>query len=178
MPRRAKDYSRSCVYEIRCKDTTIHDIYIGSTSIFNTRKCLHRQCCTNIKNPAYNLHVYAKIRELGGWDAFEMIPLQWYNCDSQEELLIKERAWYDRKISFVSLNKSVPYTTSEEKTQKRKDLYQINKQKVAQYYQNKVKNVKTSCICCGVDVISAGFKVHCQSYKHLNNNSRHKAVEL
>jgi len=72
-----RDYSNACVYKIICKDLSIADMYIGSTINFKNRGYLHKSCCVNKNNKAYNYKVYKFIRDNGGWENWEMIKI----CD-------------------------------------------------------------------------------------------------
>ena len=54
MPRLPIDYSRSVLYKITCRDKTIPDVYVGSTTDFSKRKNRHKTNCNNPKNKMYN----------------------------------------------------------------------------------------------------------------------------
>ena len=51
------NYTESMIYKLCCKDTTIEEIYIGSTTNFNRRKAEHKQVCNNTNKYGYNIKV-------------------------------------------------------------------------------------------------------------------------
>ena len=42
MPRQPINYDNTCFYKIVCKNLDIHDIYVGHTTDFTTRKLHHK----------------------------------------------------------------------------------------------------------------------------------------
>ena len=68
------DYSNACIYKICCKDLSVKDVYVGSTTNF-VQRCQrrrdHKAVCNNEKGRDYNYYVYQFIRENGGWDNWE-----------------------------------------------------------------------------------------------------------
>ena len=60
------NYEKCVMYKIICNDTTIKDIYVGSTCNFTRRKCGHKSDCNNANTSRYNLKVYQFIRTNGG----------------------------------------------------------------------------------------------------------------
>ena len=70
-------YSKACIYKIICKDASITDIYIGSTTNFKNRGYTHKACCNNPNSKKYNYKVYKFIRDNGGWENWQMIKI----CD-------------------------------------------------------------------------------------------------
>ena len=71
MPKVPMDYSKSVIYKICCRDKSITDVYIGSTTNFIKRKTLHKYNCTNEKSKGYNRYVYGFIRENCGMNISE-----------------------------------------------------------------------------------------------------------
>ena len=78
-------------YEIVCKDENIEHLYVGSTKNFRNRKWQHKQCCENENNKSYDKQLYQLIRENGGWDNFEMKPLEVSECESITHARIREQ---------------------------------------------------------------------------------------
>ncbi len=113
MPRKAKDYSKSCVYVIRCKNQDIKEIYIGSTCNFTNRKGGHKKCVCDTRQASYYSPVYKYIRNTGGWDNWEMLKLETCNCDSYEELCLREKYYFD--LLKPTLNHNRPIINKEEK---------------------------------------------------------------
>ena len=58
MPRLPIDYSNAVIYKLSCKDKSITEIYIGSTTNFTKRKYEHKKICNNPNNQKYNNQKY------------------------------------------------------------------------------------------------------------------------
>ena len=58
MPKNEIDYSNTIIYKIVCKDEKISDLYVGHTTNFVKRKCLHKNSCNNLNN---KLKIYQKM---------------------------------------------------------------------------------------------------------------------
>ena len=54
MPRLPIDYSNAVIYKLSCKDKSITEIYIGSTTHFTNRKNQHKTSCNNSNNKVEN----------------------------------------------------------------------------------------------------------------------------
>jgi hypothetical protein len=104
MPKNEIDYSNTIIYKIICKDEKISDVYVGHTTNFVKRKCLHKNSCNNLNN---KLKIYNIIRENGGWDNWDMIEIARYNCNDNREARIKEQEHYD--LLKATLNSCPPY---------------------------------------------------------------------
>ena len=112
MPKVEMDYSKTIIYKLVCKDINITDIYIGHTTNFTKRKNQHKSNCNNPNSKNYNLFVYKFIRNNGGWENFNMIEIEKYNCNDKLEACKRERHWIEELKSI--LNKYIPSRTSEE----------------------------------------------------------------
>ena len=141
------NYQDSFIYKICCKDLTIQDIYIGSTTNFKQRKRQHKNCCTKEGNLHYNERKYKFIRDNGGWENWDMILIKNVSCESRLELNRIERECYEEYKP--TLNNQVPSRSKDEycKTEFKKNIdksyYQKNKEKIKKrrlerYYLNKV----------------------------------------
>ena len=173
-----RDYSKSIIYKLCCKDPNITDIYIGSTINFKKRKYDHKWNCNNNieKNKKYNLKIYKFIRDNGGFENWTMIMLEQYNCNNKKELQSRERYWIEELKS--SLNSEIPTRTKQEYYEDYKDKilekqkqYRLeNKDKIKQHYINnkdkklEYKNQKVNC-----DI--------CNSIVNRNNLARHKKTD-
>ena len=127
------NYQDSFIYKICCKDLTIQDIYIGSTTNFKQRKRQHKNCCTKEGNSHYNVNVYKFIRDNGGWENWDMILIKNVNCESRLELNKIERECYEEYKP--TLNNQVPSRSKKEYKKKfgkelDKSYYQKNKEKL------------------------------------------------
>lgn len=90
MPRLAIDYSNAVIYKLSCKNKSITEIYIGSTTNFTKRKYQHKHSCINTNNPSYIFQKYKFIRENGGWENWEMIEIEKFPCKTSRELSKRE----------------------------------------------------------------------------------------
>jgi hypothetical protein len=151
------DYSKGYIYKIVCKDSSVRDIYVGS-STDSYRKSKHKSACNNTNSEHYNLKVYKFIREHGGWDNWEMVELYKYPCNYKSELEQEECwAWDKYSYYYEMLNDRKPYQTEAERIaylkQKSKEWHQNNLEKARtvankRYHDNKEElNTPTLCEC-------------------------------
>ena len=136
------NYSNSVIYKIVCNNKSIHDMYIGSTCSFISRKAQHKTCCNNANSTNHNLKVYKCIRGLGGWDAWSMIPILQYPCESKMALHIKEREVMESYNA--TLNSQSAYISDEERAEKQK----IFKKKWDDANSVKIKKNRSEKITC------------------------------
>jgi len=143
------DYSKGLIYKLCCKDATIEDIYIGSTTNFTKRKHKHKYDCYNLnKIKTYNRILYKCIRENGGFENWDMILIEFYSCNNKKELEAKERKYIEELKP--TLNFTIPTRTKEEWYQhnkytiieRQKHYYENNKDKKKQYHKEYQLNHK------------------------------------
>ena len=84
-------YDQSIIYKLRCKDTNITEIYVGSTTNFKHRKYCHKSRCNSVTLKGYNLKVYKFIRDNGGFENWCMIEIEKYNAIDKRDLEKRER---------------------------------------------------------------------------------------
>ena len=132
-------YQNGSIYKLCCKDTTITDIYVGSTCNFTKRKWSHKNACNHEKQNAHNYYIYQFIRDHGGWDNWEMIELIKYQCNTKRELELKEREYLE--LHGGTLKKTIPTRSKEEssKIYRKKYKKEINEKMKARYQANKEK---------------------------------------
>ena len=123
------DYQKGIIYKLCCKDVDINDEYVGSTVDFIQRRYRHKSNCTNENSSSFNLYVYQKIREYGGWNNWNMIEVERYPTTDRRALETRERYWIKKLQS--SLNKSIPTRTKKEYN---KDNQKIIAEKQQEYY--------------------------------------------
>lgn len=156
------NYSNSVIYKIVCNNKSIHDMYIGSTCSFISRKAQHKGACNNPTSKKYNYKLYKCIRGLGGWSHWSMIPILEYPCESKMALHIKEREVMD--TYNATLNSQSAYNTDEEKAEKLKILKKQwvldNPDKIKKY-----KYKKITCEC-GSKVCRSVMARHRKTTKH------------
>jgi alpha-galactosidase/6-phospho-beta-glucosidase family protein len=106
--------------------------------------------------------VYSTIRDNGGWDNWEMIEIEKYNCNDSNEATARERHWYE--TLQAKLNMIYPNRTHKE-YYKEYCFNNRNKEllRKKQYRDNNKEKRYQKCTCeiCGKD------------YTH-NHKSRHE----
>lgn len=107
---------KGIIYKIVSNDTKIEDFYVGST--FQELRCHkneHKTQCHNKKRNNYNVKVYEFIHNNGGFDAWDLVEIEVYEFDDQQELRTRERHWIENLKP--SLNSRIPCQTKKEKKQ-------------------------------------------------------------
>ena len=145
MPKVEIDYTQTTIYKICCNDTSITDIYVGSTTNFANRKYGHKTSCNTSTTPNHNLNVYKFIRTNGGWNNWSMLQIENIKCKDKREALIREKYWIE--ILKPKLNINNPYTSVEEKVVQKHDWYEDNKDYILEkaknnYEENKEQKIK------------------------------------
>ena len=171
-------FSNSCIYKIVCKDTTITECYVGSTTDFKIRKYKHKTSCNNVNCRKYNLKVYKFIRENGGFNNFEFIKIKNYECCSKVELEKEERKYIE--LNGCELNTQIParnnkewYIDNKEKIKENNKKYRENnlekiKERQKKYYlDNKEKNNKKFKCDCGCVYQYKCKARHFKTIKHI-----------
>jgi len=129
------NYKNSIIYKICCKDPTIKEIYVGSTTNFKRRKNEHKASCNNPKKN--NSNVYKFINLNGGFNNWDMVLIEKFECNEKLELLKRER--YYLELLEATLNRDVPSRSKKEYTkdykEKNKDI--INEKAREKYNENK-----------------------------------------
>jgi hypothetical protein len=115
-----KDYSKTVLYKIVCKDTNINDLYIGHTTNIIQRRYEHKSTCNNEKSKSYNLKVYQFIRNNGGWINWTLIQIEYFPCENINEARIRERYWIEELKS--SLNSDIPGRSKKEYSKDNKEI--------------------------------------------------------
>jgi hypothetical protein len=148
------NYSQSSIYKICCLDTSITDIYVGSTTNFNKRKHSHKSAY-NSSIPKYSkLKVYNFIRENGGWENWSMVEIKKFNCNDKRELYTEEMKIMIEHKSTLNSFQSI--TTKDE----RKEKMRLQSQKFRDNNPEKIRlqnqksyekgKIKISCECGGL----------------------------
>ena len=170
-------YQNSIIYKLcHQNDLENKNIYVGSTTNFRNRKCQHKTNCNNENNKLYNYFVYQFIRKNGGWDEWQMIPIEVFPCNDKKELQVKER--HHIEILKPKLNKQIP-------TRNKAEYYEDNIEKIKEYQKeyyndniNKIKEqqkinseIKIICSHCEVKIRKTNLKRHQQSKKCLGKQN-------
>ena len=170
-------YQNGVIYKLcHCNDLENESIYVGSTTNFRTRKNRHKNRCNNIKDKSYNFTVYQFIRDNGGWDEWQMIPIEVFPCNDKKELEARER--YHIELLKSKLNKKIPGRTKKEYNEDNKEhLKKIKKEYQEGYYKNYYETnkqqmkekAKEKVICehCGFESRKNHLKRHQKTKKYL-----------
>ena len=179
-------YGKSVIYKIFCKDENIKECYVGSTIDLNLIKSIHKNMCNNEKSVGYNYPVYRFIRDNGGFDNWNFLILENYPCRNKEQLLFKERYWFEKLGPMLNerypvrsedenkeYNKQYREKNIEKEKERRKQYYEVNKEKEKQYYEKNREKIlekgkeKVECPC-GSIVNRSSLSQHKKSQKHQN----------
>ena len=137
------NFENSVIYKLCCKDPTIKEVYVGSTTNFRKRKNQHKECCTNVNSKKHAYPVYNYIRENGGWENWDMVQVAEVNPKDKRELHATERQYVERL--GATLNRQVP-------TKTRKQYYDDHKSeiidRVKKYYQDHKAERRAYFGCC------------------------------
>lgn len=107
------------MYRISVGDYT----YIGSTKDFKQRKQAHKKRYSNPNMRDYHEKKYQIIREAGGWDKCEMVPIEEFECDTLLDARIREEHW--RIYYQANMNSKRAHRTEEERINQLKELAKI-----------------------------------------------------
>ena len=124
MPPKAMDFSKTQIYKIACKDLTVKDIYVGSTTNVVKRRAAHKKDCTNENGKTYNLRVYRFIREHGGFENWDVVVVEQFPCENDEIKRTRERHWCEQL--GATLNSIRPIITEQETRDYQKVYYTDN----------------------------------------------------
>ena len=144
------NYQEGLIYKIAHRYSPY--VYIGSTTNFNRRKYEHKHHCINENSEKYNHKIYKTIRELGGWDNFEMVLVAKCPCDDKKELHAKEFEY--QQLFDVNMNTydAVP-----------------DPQYFIKYREKNKKYILEKIECeCGCFCVRSQMARHRRSQRHLN----------
>lgn len=151
------------IYRISVADYT----YIGSTKDFKQRKIEHKSACSNINSKSHNCKVYQIVRENGGWENCEIIPIEEYECENNIQAHIREEYWrreYDAKMNTYKAHRTDKEIHSY-KVNMCKEWYEKNKLVVLETLKEKQKE-KITCECGSV-ICKVDKHKHLKTKKHL-----------
>ena len=152
------------VYIIRCKDKSITDCYIGSTTDMYNREKNHRNKWNDINYRSYKYKVYQFIRDNGGWDNWEMKKI--FDVEDDTPLADWEQYYIDfmkPTLNEINANRSML------KQKKKEYLIKWRKDNPLKYIeQNKRSNIRLNCDVCGEEM----------NKKHLLRHKRRKHLGI
>jgi len=167
---RPQDFSKSIIYNIRHMESK-EVVYVGSTTNFSQRKTKHKYKYN--KGEYFTYPIYCHIRDNGGFDCFEVIPIKSLKLRNKTELLIAEQEEIDKHRTLVNSRKA--HMTIEQKridhNERNKKWYENNTEKHKKYYQEHKENINekqkqtVKCPICNSAITRRNLKTHQRSKK-------------
>lgn len=141
------NYENTIIYKIVCRDTNIKNFYIGHTTNFTRRKCMHKKATTNQNRRDYNRILYETIRNNGGFENWQMVEIKKICCNDKREAEKHEREAIEELKP--DLNITCPIRKSEGKinyilkhSKKYKECEAIRDEEEARQNEEKMKILK------------------------------------
>ena len=175
---RKQDFNNSIIYHIRHMESK-EVVYVGSTTQFPQRKTAHKYDYNHEERKQFTIPIYCHIRDNGGFDCFEVIPIQSLKLENKTQLLIAEQEEIDRHRTLVNRQKAHMTIEERKEHQKKYDKQYREEHKeefkkyIKQYYQEHKENINESIMCpiCNSIVTRRNLKRHQRTKKcqeHLN----------
>lgn len=143
MPKALTDYNTAVIYRIVCRDLSITDTYVGSTTHLDQRRRQHKKSCRDPSDKDYSLPVHAFIRSHGNFDNWDVVLVESYPCANKELLHARERFHLEQLRATLNIRGSAAKTKGEP------------------------KNDRVVEICgCGASVCHAGIGPHRKGKRH------------
>ena len=170
------------MYKLVCKDVDATEVYVGSSTSLRNRRACHKSRCNNKNDKCYNFPVYQYIRENGGWQNWDLLPIERVEFDFRFELQDRER--HHIEALHATLNSKVPNRNKAEYYQDNKEEIKAQKKEYRQNHKEEIKarnkqyrqdnkeeiNQKHDCPC-------GGRYTHHHKTKHLKTEL-HRNYEL
>jgi len=137
-------------------------IYIGSTGDFKQRKVEHKRCFFNATRKEHNLKLYQTIRENGGWECAEIVPIEEYECETKTQAHIREEYW--RREYNAQMNTRRAHLTREERIDYFRD-YATEYNAAHREELNNYAREKIQCEC-GMTYCRGSKSSHLKTKKH------------
>jgi len=169
---RTQNFTKSIIYHIRDIESK-EIVYVGSTTNFPQRKSAHKYSYNHEEAIHFTYPIYCHIRNNGGFNCFEIIPIKSLKLENKTQLLIVEQEEIDKHCTLVNRNKA--HMTIEERKEHDKQYREEHKEEfkkyLKQYYQKNKENLNESIKCpiCNSATLRRHLKRHqltkkCQEY--------------
>lgn len=142
LEKKQRDYSKSIIYKISCKDLTISFTYIGSTSNFYNRKALHKSDYYNVSSPRYKLPIYEFMRNNGDFNNFVIVLIEEFCCENKRQLEQREQYW--KEIYGDNIGKRSAFLSPEKKIELNKQYYEEHKEEIKKQKRDEYAKDKSS----------------------------------
>ena len=130
---RTQDFTNSVIYHIRHMESK-EVVYVGSTTNFSQRKGAHKHYW-NKEGKNFTSPIYCHIRDNGGFECFEVIPIKSLKLRNKTELLIAEQEEMDKHRTLANRNKA-HMTIEEHKEYQKQYTKQYHEEHKAERNQN------------------------------------------
>jgi len=166
MPKVDIDYSKTIIYKICFND---QPIYIGSTTNFIKRKNQHKYNSINKNCP-----LYKTIRDYGGFEKFQMLPIEEFKCKNKIQAVIREQHYINELKPSLNINRAFTGITDTNNYAKQyKEIFKqelLEKKKI--YYDQNKDEINKICNCeCGRTYTHCHKSRHMKSKLHLRGLS-------
>jgi hypothetical protein len=163
-----KDYTKGKIYKIVATTNEEHKPYVGSTiqKLLSQRFSSHRHKYKLWKEGKYNKTSSFELFEKFGIDNCQIILIENYPCNSNDELFSRERYWFD-KLNVC--NKYRPKLSEKEIDNRTREIYQKAKQKDPNHCKTIYSMVSHKVTCdCGKTMTKASLLRHQKSKIHMD----------
>lgn len=130
------------IYEIRCKDPEVKELYIGSTTNLIQRLNSHKTAVNNPSNAQHDYKVYKTIRENGGWNNWEAKELEKLENVTKIEARMREEELSNKMGATLNMWKAFR-TQDQAKAYYSKDSewYKANHERSKNRYKNMCQKI-------------------------------------
>ena len=99
-----RNYAKTIIYTIQCKDPNITETYASYTTNLISRRRDHKSECNNPNDSNYNSYHYRFIRENGGWDNWEVICQYNYPCENKAQSILEKKRFIIKNNCNLNTN--------------------------------------------------------------------------
>ena len=173
---RKQDFTKSVIYHIRHMESK-EVVYVGSTTQFPQRKASHKYSYNKEEGKDFTYPIYCHIRDNGGFNCFEIIPIKSLKLENKTELLIAEQEEMDRHRTLVNGQKA--HTTIEDRKQYDKQYNEEHKEEHKQYnkqYYQENKENKKLYYQENKEIIKEERKEYYQENKEIINEKQKQSI--
>ena len=113
-------------YKIVCKDSDVKKIYVGKTKDLKSRIACHKSKCN-----FSDIKLYQHIRQLGGWENWELSLFHKCICDEPTSVYIEVaiiKQFKDEGFEMLNCQLPINYPTQKYNVSKCKEHYAIKKE--------------------------------------------------
>ena len=101
------NYNNTVIYKLICKDTTVNEIYVGSTVKVPQNRYSEHRSVRKSDSPDAKTKVYKFIRANGGMDNWELEVIEVFPCTSNKAKLTREKYWTDLLKAKLNVKKQI-----------------------------------------------------------------------